>query len=299
MDEVFAAKDLLAPGRLRELSAQSDLAGFIRARSHLAAILATGVALNASLATLWAIPVFLAHGTLINFLYAGQHELSHWTVFKTKWLNEAFGRLFGFLVFFPRDFDQIQHFAHHRHTQDWAKDGELARAPYTFRSYLIWMLGPRYWWTRWTRIARLASGNVVEPYIPDSRKAEIIRESRWHAALYGAIAIVSIATGSWAAVIYWLAPMLVTKPVHQLQNTIEHLGLAHVSDIVNNTRSTRTNGLMRWMCWNMQYHTAHHAFPGVPFNKLPRLDRELFQANGLSPHRMGYLAFQRAVLAAL
>ncbi|MBI1776791.1 MAG: fatty acid desaturase [Proteobacteria bacterium] len=299
MDEIFARRDLLKPERLRWLSAKSDLAGLLQAGSHLGAILATGTALYLSLGTLWAIPFFLAHGILINFLYAGQHELSHWTVFRTKWLNEALGRLFGFLVFFPRDFDQIQHFAHHRHTQDWARDGELARPPYTFRSYLIWLLGPSYWWTRWTRIARLASGVVVEPYIADSRKADVIREARWHAGLYGAIAIASIASGSWAAVIYWLAPMLLAKSVHQMQNTIEHLGLAHLPDIFKNTRSTRTNPLMRWLCWNMQFHTAHHAFPGVPFNKLPQLDREIFAENGIEPYRMGYLAFQRAVLAAL
>jgi hypothetical protein len=46
-------------------------------------------------------PAFVVHGTLINFLYAGQHEFSHWTVFKTKKLNEIFGRLFGFVLFYP------------------------------------------------------------------------------------------------------------------------------------------------------------------------------------------------------
>jgi hypothetical protein len=63
--------------------------------------------------------------------------------------------------------------------------------------------------------------------------------------------------------------MLAMKPVHQLQNTIEHLGLPHVDAITENTRTTRTNALMRWLGWNMQYHTAHHAFPGVPCYALP------------------------------
>ncbi|MEL7088794.1 MAG: hypothetical protein AAGL98_10200, partial [Planctomycetota bacterium] len=34
--------------------------------------------------------------------------------------------------------------------------------------------------------------------------------------------------GSWL----WLLPMLLTKPIHQLQNTIEHLGLSHEPDIM-------------------------------------------------------------------
>ena len=298
MQEVFARRELIDAAKLRALCAPSDRAGAIQAGSHLGAIAATGLLLHATWGSLWAVPVFLAHGVLLNFLYAGQHELSHWTVFRTRWLNEWLGRLFGFVLLYPRTFDQIQHGAHHRHTQDWDRDGELARDRYTLRSYLLWVSGVTYWTTRVQRIVRLASGRVIEPYIPAARRREVIAEARWHVAGYAAIAAASIAAESWAAVIYWLAPMLLTKAAHQLQNTIEHLGLPHDSDILHNTRSTRTNAVMRWLCWNMQYHTAHHAFPGVPFHRLAELHADLFTASGTEPPTMGYLEFQRAVLRA-
>lgn len=298
MQEVFARRDLIDPATLRALCAPSDRAGAMQVASHLGAILATGVALFLTWGTWWAAPVFVLHGVLINFLYAGQHELSHWTVFRTRWLNEWFGRLFGFIVFYPRDFDQLQHTAHHRHTQDWDRDGELARDRYTLWSYLGWLLGPTYWYTRWRRIVRFALGIVTEPYIPAARRADMVREARWMLAGYAAIAAVSVAAGSWAAVIYWLAPMLLTKVVHQMQNTIEHLGLPHASNILENTRSTRTNAVLRWMCWNMQYHTAHHAFPGVPFHRLPVLHAKLFDERGAAPPMMTYLGFQAAVIRA-
>lgn len=64
---------------------------------------------------------------LVNFLYAAQHESSHGTVFRTKWPNMVFGRLIGFAMIYPRDFDWIQHSAHHQWTQNWEKDGELVR----------------------------------------------------------------------------------------------------------------------------------------------------------------------------
>jgi fatty acid desaturase len=32
---------------------------------------------------------------------------------------------------------------------------------------------------------------------------------------------------------------------------------------------------MRWLMWNMSYHTAHHTFPGVPFHRLPELHKEI------------------------
>jgi fatty acid desaturase len=298
MDEVFGRRDMIAPASLKALSAKSDRRGFAQLGSHLAALALTGAALRLAWGGWWAAPVFIAHGVLINFLYAGQHELSHWTVFKTKGLNELFGRLFGFVLIYPRDFDQIQHFAHHRYTQDWRNDGELARERYSLASYLLWVLGPTYWHTRVRRVIRFSLGIVTEPYIPDDRKAEVVREARWHLAGYALIAAASIFTRDWIAVQLWLAPMLAMKPVHQLQNTIEHLGLPHVDAITENTRTTRTNSLMRWMAWNMQYHTAHHAFPGVPCYALPKLHSEIFVDKGRKPPTMSYLSFQWAVLRA-
>jgi fatty acid desaturase len=284
--------------KLRSLCAASNRAGALQTLSHTGAIAITGTVLWLTRGTWWAVPIFAVHGVLLNFLYAGQHELSHWTVFRTGWLNEWVGRLFGFVLFYPRTFDQVQHMAHHRFTQDWARDGELARERYTRTSYLLWMSGVSYWYTRWRRILRFSVGAISEPYLPAKRHAELIREARRHLAGYCAIAGISLWVQSWAAVILWLAPMLAMKGVHQLQNTIEHLGLPHEDNVLANTRSTRTNALMRWLGWQMQYHTAHHAFPGVPFHRLKELHHALFTLRGAAPPSMTYVGFQLAVLRA-
>jgi fatty acid desaturase len=49
----------------------------------------------------------------------------------------------------------------------------------------------------------------------------------------------------------------------------------------------------------MQYHTAHHAFPGVPCYRLRQLHDCLFTHLGRAPPTMSYLGFQRAALRAL
>ena len=298
MQTSFSRRELIAPPRLRELMQRSDLYGALQLGSHVGAILISGILLWQTWGSLWAVPLFAIHGVLINFLYAGQHELSHGTVFKTQWINVLFGRIIGFLMIFPRDFDKIQHWAHHQHTQNWEKDGELVREPYTLKSYLLWFWGPTYWQSRVVRILRFCRGIVLEPYIRAEEHALVIREARIHAAVYALIALVSLATGSWAAVILWLAPMIVMKPVHQLQNTIEHLGLSHEDNILENTRSTKTNAIMRWLCWQMPYHTAHHTFPSVPFWKLRDLDAEM-KGNGATPHAMGWIEFQIEVMRKL
>jgi fatty acid desaturase len=298
VNEVFVRREVIDGTKLRSLCVASNRAGALQTLSHVGAIAVTGAVLWLTRGTWWAVPIFAVHGVLLNFLYAGQHELSHWTVFRTGWLNEWVGRVFGFLLFYPRTFDQVQHMAHHRFTQDWARDGELARERYTLTSYLLWMSGVSYWYTRWRRILRFSLGRITEPYLPAKRHAELIREARWHLAGYGVIAGISLWVQSWAAVILWLAPLLAMKGVHQLQNTIEHLGLPHEDNVLANTRSTRTNALMRWLGWQMQYHTAHHAFPGVPFHRLKELHHALFTARGAAPPSMTYVGFQLAVLRA-
>ena len=299
MDQVFARDDALAPERLKALSRRSDLRGWLQTLSHLGAIGATGAVIYLTLGTAWIVVPFLIHGVLLNYLYGGQHELSHSTVFRTRWLNEFWGRVFGFIVIAPRDADQIQHFAHHRHTQIWRQDGELFRRPYTLQSYLMRLSGIEYWRSNFTALLLYAWGRVDDPYVKPAQHALVIREARLHIAGYALVAAISIATGTWAAALYWLAPLLLTKSTHQLQNLIEHVGLPHSTDIFTNTRSTSTNALMRWLCWQMQYHTAHHAFPSVPFFRLRELHHELFTLCGVQPPMMSYLGFQRAIIRAL
>ena len=298
MHEPVSRLDLIDPQALRRLSAASNWAGCVQTLSHVGSVAATGAALWMTWGTWWTALLFPIHGTLLNFLYAGQHELSHNTVFRARWLNEAVGRVFGFVLFYPRTFDQVQHMAHHRHTQDWARDGELARAPYDLRSYCLWLSGITYWYTRWRRIVRFSLGIVTEPYLPSYRHAELVREARLHLAGYALIIAMSVLERSWAACIVWFAPLCLMKFTHQLQNLIEHLGLAHDADLFTNTRSTRTNAAVRWMAWQMPYHTAHHAFPAVPFHRLKELHKMLFTDRGVVPPTMSYWDFQRTALRA-
>jgi len=237
-------------------------------------------------------------GVLLNFLYAAQHELSHSTPFATRRVNEIWGRIIGFVMIFPRDFDQVMHFAHHQWTQDWERDGELVREPYTLNTYLLWFFGVTYWRNRFFGVIRRARGIIVEPFIRQDEEAKVILESRVHVALYMGILGVSLLSGSWAWLTFWILPMILTKPIHQLQNTIEHLGLSHESNILENTRSTRTNAVMRWLCWQMPYHTAHHTFPSVPFWKLKQLNEKI-EAQAGEVWRMGWIEFQIEVIKKL
>ncbi len=80
VDEVFVRRDVIDPAKLRSLCVASNVEGARQTLSHLGAIAVTGTLLWLCRGTWWAVPLFAVHGVLLNFLYAGQHELSHWTV---------------------------------------------------------------------------------------------------------------------------------------------------------------------------------------------------------------------------
>lgn len=298
MQGSFSRREILGPSELRTLNTRSDLMGVMQMASHLLAIAGAAWLHFMASGSWWVLPTGFLLGVLVNFLYAAQHELSHSTVFKTRHLNEYFGRAIGFVQLFPRDFDQIMHFAHHQWTQEWERDGELVREPYTLGSYLLWLFGVTYWRNRVWGMCRHAAGIVHEPYIREEEEAKVVLEARLYLAGYAFILVISVILESWAALTFWILPMILTKPVHQLQNTIEHLGLTHENDVIENTRSTRTNAVLRWLCWQMPYHTAHHTFPSVPFWSLKKLNEKLERKVG-PVHQMGYLEFQFEVVRKL
>ncbi len=293
-------RELLDPGRLAELRRRSDGRAWAQLSSHFGALLLSGALLHALWGSLWAAPVFVIHGVLLNYLYAAQHELMHGTAFATRGLNEFFSRVTGVLVIFPRDYDRVMHFTHHKHTNVPGKDPELmgaakSEAPNTLARFLWSLSAIPYWWRRLSTLFRNFSGNVRdERYMSERDQSLIVREARLHVGMYALAAVVSVLSGSWAVTHYWLIPLLLTKPLHPIQNIVEHTGMPLHDDVTANTRTIRVNPLLRWMCWNMQYHWAHHLFAAVPFYNLPALDREL---SGVERSvSLGYFAAARDVI---
>ena len=76
--EGFIGNEKLIKGeQLREYNQRTNLRGMVQAGSHITAIILAGYALHISWGSYWAALWFVVLGTLLNFLYAGQHELSH------------------------------------------------------------------------------------------------------------------------------------------------------------------------------------------------------------------------------
>jgi len=293
-------RGLLSSSELRKLSKKSNVKGSLQLFSHIGAIGLSAIVMSLLINTYWFFLVAFIHGVFLNYLYAGQHELSHRTVFTNKRINDLFCSIFGFLTFNPSKHDLIHHMRHHRYTNNWDKDSELqVRNTYTLGTYLYELSGVGFWVGRLKDIISSSKGEIIGYQVSEENKKTILWEARTYLILYMFIFIFSIVNGSWFFVIYWIGPLLFTKWTHNLHNLIEHTGMAHTSNVLENTRSVDAPRWWRWIGWNMQYHTIHHAFPMIPFHNLALANEMISEKLGHKPATMGYLEFQIAILKKL
>jgi fatty acid desaturase len=299
MDEVFAPENAIDKAALKRLSRRSDARGAAQLAGHLALLAATGVLVAWTRGSLWLAPALVVHGVVLVFVFAPLHETIHRTAFSSRALNDAVAWVCGLVLLLPPEYFRAFHFGHHRFTQDPARDPELARPkPHSLASYLSTASGLPYWRERVATLLRHAVlGRVAQPFIAPRLRAAVVREARLVLLVYAGVAAASLALETWAAVLYWVAPAVLGQPALRLYLLAEHTGCPLVPDMLENSRTTRSNRLVRRLAWNMPYHAEHHAYPALPFHALPA-------AHGLLEDRIavqasGYLAAHRHILAGL
>jgi fatty acid desaturase len=257
---------------LHPLMARSDGPALRRAAAHLGALAVTGALLWRLRATGWALPLLVAHGYVLAFVFCAFHETAHRTAFRTRWLNTALGTLAGLLIVWPYRNYRVYHWEHHRFTQDEVRDPELYFAkPTSVGAYLLALTGVPNLIRRVSDLLRLAGGRADRPWMAAPERRPLIREARIYLGVYLAVALASALTGSPIVLLLWIAPLLVGQAFLRPYLLAEHTACGSTRDGLENTRTTRTLALVRLFAWNMPYHAEHHAYPAVPFHALPRL----------------------------
>ena len=162
------------------------------------------------------------------------------------------------------------------------------------------MSGIPFFYGRLQSLFKHAAGNVEGWYLTDRQKRLITTATRWHWVGYAIVTISALWLESWWPLAYWLGPYLCdAKWVYWIQGIQEHLGLTHRDNTLLNTRTSKTNVIMRWLNWNMTYHTVHHTFPAVPFFALPKLHREVTSVFSHELPKSTYWSFHWNLLRSL
>lgn len=279
---------------LKGLAARSDRRGLVQLAGHAALLAATGALVWIGRGSWLVAPAVLAHGIALVFIFAPLHETVHRTAFRSRALNDAVARAIGFLLVLPADYFRAFHLQHHRFTQDRRRDPELAGPPLSSRAAYLWHItGLPYWRERFATTLRHALGRVTEDFVTAPARAGIVREARLHLAAYTLLAAASLAAGNALLLWLWVLPALVGQPFLRLFLLAEHSGCPEVPDMLANSRTTLTARPLRALCWNMNLHSAHHAYPAVPFHALPAADALL--APRILRRDAGYLSVHRQV----
>ena len=256
---------------IAQLTRRSNAKGLAQLGAHLGLLLLAGIALNASLDSLWILLTLPVYGALLIFLFAPLHETIHYTVFRTRWLNDLVAAPIGFLLLLPYQAFRVFHYAHHRHTQNPERDPELLDMKPLRRHYWWYLSGLPTWWQSFMAIWQHATQGVSEPYIEERHHQKLIREARIHLAGYALLLLGSLLFSSALLWWYWILPALIAQPLLRLYLLAEHSGCDFSDNMLENSRTTYTVPWLNFLAWNMPYHAEHHYLASVPFHALPAL----------------------------
>ena len=271
-----------------------DGPGLVFAAAHAALIAAAGWVLWRALGTVWAAPATIVHGVLIVHLFAPFHESTHYTAFRTRWLNTATGWITGLALMLPPMAFRYEHTAHHKYTQDVERDPQMIPMGEHRWGFVYYASAVPYFRGVLAGLLRHAFGRLdpsERHNVPPALHRAVQRQSWIFWGVYLLLAAVSAYFESWLVVQLWLLPRLAGEPFMRVIRMSEHVGCARVRSMLENTRTVFTAAPLRLLAWNMAYHTAHHALPRTPFFRLPALDAAL--RDRVVETRDGYVDFVR------
>jgi fatty acid desaturase len=279
----------IAPEELRVLTQRSDAKGAFQAIGFLALVVALGAS-TWYLCTrhLWgwfAVSLF-AYGTVFSFT-PGPHELLHGTVFKTKWLNGFFARVYSMLQWHnPHEYKR-SHTYHHVYTLHPEGDREVV-LPITPSLHPLRILGlltfnaPAFWVVASRTVVLAFTGRFHNEWsgavFADDEKArrQAVRWARlqllFHALVIAAAAVFRL----------WLLPVLVTIGQYianlwmYLVLMPMHTGLrTNIADFRKCVRSITLDPFSEFLYWHMNWHTEHHMYAAIPCHNLSRMAKAI------------------------
>lgn len=270
---------------LRVLNQRSDFKGFLQTGGYLGLLALSGSAAYYSVGR-WPWPVvilvFLLHGEFWHFLINGFHELVHDSVFKTRWLNGFFLRVFSFLGWYNHHQFWASHTEHHKYTLHPPADLEVTLpVKHTFWTFLqsgVNWKGPYYVVRGHLAWARgQVNGTWDNLLYPASDPAKRRKPCRWSLYVllgHGTILVVSLVEH------WWLLPVVTSLApfyggwLFYLCNNSQHAGLSdNVPDFRLCCRTITLNPLVEFLYWHMNYHTEHHMYAAVSCYNLKKLHR--------------------------
>ena len=180
----------------------------------------------------------LLHGVTLVHHFSLQHECTHYTVFKTRRLNEWVGWLCGLVIMLAPKYFRYEHCDHHTWTQQTGRDPEQIPLPKTIWEYAWYLSSVPYWQAKLLEVGGHAIGRMSEQdraFVPQTEFAAIFWEARVLVIVY-VLVIVCMVMFHWSEPLYlWIIPVVLGEPVMRFIRMTEHVGMPPMADMRRNT----------------------------------------------------------------
>ncbi|HTR11691.1 MAG TPA: fatty acid desaturase family protein [Roseiarcus sp.] len=224
-----------------------------------------------------AVPFFIVYGVLYGSASDSRwHECGHRTAFRTPWMNDAVYQIACFMILREPEIWRWSHTRHHTDTIIVGRDPEIIspRPPDVLTLVLnVFALKTAVVFAQ--KLIVHATGRLTEEeaaFVPTSERAKVYRTARIYLAIYAAVIVACVWSGSILPAMYVGLPSLYGSWLQLYFGCTQHLGLAEdVLDHRLNSRTIYMNPIFRFLYWNMNYHVEHHLFPLIPYHALPKL----------------------------
>lgn len=263
---------------LKRLYMRSNKFGMIQTLSHFFLLVAGSMMIFKTMGTWWLALALLLQACFVNSLFGAMHESVHYGAFRFRPLNDVLAFLAGAAILNNAGFYRHYHLAHHRYTQDPARDPELitSGSPRSWGSYLLRISALPFLALRARDIFLFPFGYKGDvDYIHPSAWPEVRKWGRLLLAFYAALLGGSLALHSTVLLWTWLIPLAIGMPLLRLYLVCEHTLCPNSDDGFGNTRTTISNPIVRFLMWNLPFHAEHHLFPNIAFYRLPEAHQYL------------------------
>ena len=271
MKEIYVTENVIDASTLDSMMIRNNRSSSWRIVVHITCLTVTLYLCNTAWTTIWLSPLILLLGFLFATLFAPFHECTHRTAFKSKGLNLLVCAITGTLIGFSWSAYRVFHFAHHAHTQDPDHDPEILVDPFklgvwpdTFMTWCSRLSGVGYLRLKLTGFVTCWRPGYIDGFASSSTEAR--RETRIMSVVWLLVIISSFYLPD--VFVPLLGGFVVSHLFLGLWLTAEHTGRPFEGSILERSRTLQTNGILRYFLWNMNYHSEHHGWPGVPWHRL-------------------------------
>ena len=258
---------------------------FLRVLLHFSILFGVFFSYNRGYFVLFGILIFL-NGFFTTFLgWAGAgHEYFHGTAFSGKRTNRALFRIFSCATWNNWGWFEVSHILHHKFTLH-AMDPEGPSKKGFAVARILWMSTvdmPTFV----IRLKILCLNLFGVAPIKDEKLKEVMQNKPnfQKRISVGAFSVfiyqftmfyILSRLNLFVAFVILLAPFTFTL-VNKILEVNQHIQMkAHSVDFRENSRTFRYNSLLEFLYSNMNFHSEHHMFPGVPYYRLPKLNQFL------------------------